>query len=187
VTAICKFKGAIRLLIAGYEVQDSIGHVEDLKTIAQSAGIASAVEYLGTIPLREDLLRFAAKANIGLSLMPMQSEDINVQHMVGASNKPFDFMACGLPLLTSCLPDWDAIFVKPGFARMCDPRDVDSIETELRWFLDHPEARREMGERCKEKIRHAWNYESMFEPVVVIMESPVRDLAYKPELDTSVS
>jgi hypothetical protein len=27
-------------------------------------------------------------------------------NMVGAFNKPFDYMACGLPLLVTILPDW---------------------------------------------------------------------------------
>jgi hypothetical protein len=46
--------------------------------------------------------------------MPKQSEDINMRHMVGASNKPFDYMASGLPLLVTDLPEWAATFVEPG-------------------------------------------------------------------------
>ena len=129
------------------------------------------VEPLGTVPRREDLLRSASKAHVGLSLMPNRSEDINMRHMVGASNKPFDYMASGLPLLVTDLPEWVATFVEPGYGRACDPDDPDSIEAALRWYIDHPEERREMGRQGQDKIREAWNYESMFAGVLSEIES----------------
>ena len=90
--------------------------------------------------------------------------------MVGASNKPFDYMACGLPLLVSNLPEWVSNFVEPDFAMACNPDDVDTIEAGLRWYLNHPDARREMGRLCREKIRRVWNYETMFAPVLSEIE-----------------
>jgi hypothetical protein len=47
--------------------------------------------------------------------MPKVSEDINMQAMVGASDKAFDYLACGLALLVSDLPDWRAIYVEAGY------------------------------------------------------------------------
>jgi glycosyltransferase involved in cell wall biosynthesis len=91
--------------------------------------------------------------------------------MVGASNKAFDYMACGLPLLVSDLPDWVSTFVEPGYGRACDPNDADSIEAELRWYLDHPDERREMGRRCREQIRKTWNYETTFAQVMATLEN----------------
>ena len=72
--------------------------------------------------------------------MPRSCDDINMRHMAGASNKPFDFMAAGMALLVSDLPEWDAMFVQPGFARSCDPADPLSIARQLQWFLDHAES-----------------------------------------------
>jgi glycosyltransferase involved in cell wall biosynthesis len=186
VESICRFKGDVQLLLAGYEVQGSIGYVEDLKQRAHRWGVPSAVNYVGAIPLRDDLLRIAGSAHVGLSLMPMESDDINLLHMVGASNKPFDCMASGLPLLVSRLGDWVTTFVEPGFARACDPRDPDSIERELRWYLQNPSMRIEMGRRCLEKVRDSWNYENMFEGAAIAMEgtfdSEVNDLQMHREI-----
>lgn len=178
VVAMSFFKGAVRLMIAGYEVQGSLGHIDGLKRLAAAYGIEDAVEYLGAIPLRSDLLRYAAQAHVGLSLMPMQSDDINTRHMVGASNKAFDCMACGLPLLVSDLPDWVETFVGPGFGRACDPCNVESIRSELAWYLENPQARAEMGERCRERIWRTWNYESMFEAALAeLREAEMGDAA----------
>jgi glycosyltransferase involved in cell wall biosynthesis len=170
VVAASRFKGAVRVQVAGYEVPGSIGYVEELIGLAAENGSADIIEALGTIPRRQDLLHSAARAHVGLSLMPKKSDDINMQQMVGASNKPFDYMACGIPLLVSSVPEWVSTFVDSGFAVACDPDDPDSIEAALRWYLEHPEQRREMGQKCKAKISEAWNYENEFASVLKAIE-----------------
>ena len=73
--------------------------------------------------------------------MPRSTENINLRHMVGASNKAFDYMACGLPLLVTDLPEWVTAFVEPGYARACNPDDPDSIEHEsIRHFREMADA-----------------------------------------------
>jgi glycosyltransferase involved in cell wall biosynthesis len=171
VIAASRFKGAVRVQVAGYEVPGSIGYVDELIGLAAENGSADIIEALGTIPRRQDLLHSAARAHVGLSLMPNESDDVNMQQMVGASNKPFDYMACGLPLLVSSLPEWVSTFVESGFAVSCDPDDPDSIEAALRWYLEHPEQRREMGQKCKAKISEAWNYENEFAGVLKVIEA----------------
>jgi glycosyltransferase involved in cell wall biosynthesis len=166
IIAASRLKGAVQLQVAGYETPGSVGYVRELSTLATENGAPELIKLLGTIPLRNDLLRSASKAHLGLSLMPKRSKDINMQHMVGASNKAFDYMACGLPLLVTDLPEWVTTFVEPGYARSCDPDDPDSIEAELRWYLDHPTERRLMGRKCQDKIRDGWNYEAVFADVL---------------------
>jgi spore maturation protein CgeB len=102
--------------------------------------------------------------------MPKAAQDVNLRYMVGASNKAFDYMACGVSLLVSDLPDWTAMFVKPGYALACDPDDPDSIETALRWYLDHPEERRVMRLKAQRKIRDAWNYDNVCAPLLAALE-----------------
>jgi glycosyltransferase involved in cell wall biosynthesis len=171
IVAAARFNGAVRVQIAGYEVLGSSGYVKELTDLAAENGAVDLINFLGTIPLRAELLKAVARADIGLSLMPMKSDDSNLRHMVGASNKAFDCMACGLPLLVSDLPEWLSTFVEPGFAHACDPEDADSIENALRWYLEHPKERVEMGRKCMDKIRLAWNYETMFSPVLKRLES----------------
>jgi len=171
IIAACRFNGAVQLRVAGYEPPGSVGHMRELIALSAKMGVPDLIDFVGTIPLRRDLLHIALGAHVGLSFMPKESEDINMQHMVGASNKPFDCMACGLPLLVTDLPEWVSTFVEPGYARACEPCDPDSIEMELRWYLDHPDDRREMGRRCRDKIRQDWNYDTMFADVLASVEN----------------
>jgi glycosyltransferase involved in cell wall biosynthesis len=177
VIAASRFRGAIRICVAGYEVPGSFGYVQELVKLAAENGVKDLIEPLGFVPHRRDLLATAAReAQVGLSLMPKKPPNINLQHMVGASNKAFDYMACGMPLLVTDLPDWAATFVAPGFARACDPDDPNSIEAELRWYLEHPKERREMGRLSQEKIRNEWNYEKGFASVVAALENATTEV-----------
>jgi glycosyltransferase involved in cell wall biosynthesis len=169
VVAASRFKGIVRIRIVGYETLGNIGYTAELIELAAKYGAAEMIEPLAARP-RRDLFRLAATAHVGLSLMPKRSENINMQHMVGASNKTFDYMASGLPLLVTNLPDWVETFVKPGYARACDPDDPDSIAAELRWYMEHPDERQEMGRRGQNKIRQTWNYQSMFSDVLAEIE-----------------
>jgi glycosyltransferase involved in cell wall biosynthesis len=167
ITAASRLSRLVRLQLVGYETER--GYVEELTRWASESGAAALIQYRSAMR-RRDLLRCAARAHIGMCLMPKHSDDINFRHMVGASNKAFDYMACGLPLVVSDLPEWVSAFVEPGYALACDPDDADSVETALRWFLEHPVERREMGNRGRKKIRHDWNYERMFTAVIVEIE-----------------
>ena len=116
------------------------GYVRHLVGSDTGAAADALIEYIGMLPSRADLLAEAARAHVGLSLMPFNSGDLNMSHMTGASNKPFDYMAAGLALLVSDLPDWKTMFVDPGFGLACDPTDADSLSAALGWFIDHPES-----------------------------------------------
>jgi len=168
--AIARLPEGLTLSIAGYETAGHRGYVQDLMNHAAALGISHRVEVPGIQITREDLLRHCATGTVGLALMPGDSPDINLQEMVGASNKPFDYMACGLALLVSDLPDWRETYVATGFARACDPSSADSIERQLRWFLEHPVETAEMGSRGRDQIRRVWNYETAFAPVLELMQ-----------------
>jgi glycosyltransferase involved in cell wall biosynthesis len=169
--ALKQLSGRVRIKVIGYETIGSVGHVQKLQKLSQALGISSIIEWPGTIPLREDMQRFSSDCQIGLSLMPTGSLDVNLQQMTGASNKPFDYMACGLALLVSDLPDWKKMYVEPGYALACNPEDPESIASALRWFLDHPIETRTMGDAGRQRILSEWNYETQFQPVLDYMES----------------
>ncbi len=168
IIAASRLSPLVRLQVVGYETEG--GYVEELTRSASENGAATLIEFRGVMR-RRDLFRCASRAHIGICLMPKHSDDINLRHMVGASNKAFDYMACGLPLLVSDLPEWVSTFVEPGYALACDPDDPDSIEVALRWFLDHPTERRDMGRRCRDKIQRGWNYETRFANVLAAIEN----------------
>jgi glycosyltransferase involved in cell wall biosynthesis len=172
IECVRKLEGQVRLRIFGSETPGAQGYLGRLLECMRGRDGQGLVEYGGQVPLRTDLLAAAAQSHVGLVLMSANSDDVNMRHMAGASNKPFDCMAAGIALLVSDLPEWREMFVTPGFARACDPTDPDAIATALQWFLDHPAERRVMAAAGRAKIGREWNYESAFAPVIAELSGP---------------
>ena len=149
----------------GYETSGSVGYVKALKNKAKEVGILEQVEFIGSKEYLSEVMDICRSCDVGLALLPRDSHDENIIDMVGASNKVFEYMACGLPVIVSDIPEWVETFVKPGYALACDPEDPKSIEGVMKWFAEHPEVAKEMGEKGRQKILSDWNYEKQFETV----------------------
>jgi glycosyltransferase involved in cell wall biosynthesis len=169
--ALTRVPERVKLCVVGYETIGHRGYLRELQETADRLGIRNRVEFPGALIDRQELLASCRKCDVGLALMPKVSEDINMKAMVGASNKPFDYLACGLALLVSDLPDWRATYVEAGYGLACDPNDPESIAGALRWFLNHPIEMREMGERGRLQIAKEWNYENQFSPILERMNA----------------
>jgi glycosyltransferase involved in cell wall biosynthesis len=162
--AMTRLPSRVKLRVIGYETIGRLGYVKELQALAEQLGINRRVEFIEAVP-RKQLLEWCRKCDIGLALMPRESEDCNMQAMVGASNKPFDYLSCGLALLVSDLPDWRQMYVDTSYGLACDPEDPESIAAALNWFASHPDEMRSMGERGQQRIAMKWNYEEQFSPV----------------------
>lgn len=175
IDALAQLPDEVTLTVAGYETAGHPGYVDALRRRAHERGVARRIHFVGTIASREALLRQCATCDAGLALMPLASADFNEQTMMGASNKPFDYMACGLALVVSTLPEWEQAFVHRGFADACDPESADSVAAVLRRLAADPDRRAAMGERGRQMIRHEWNYDRAFMPVRARMEAGACD------------
>lgn len=166
IDALSSLPDGVTLTVVGYETVGSAGYLKALHGRGKDLGVAHRLEIIGPVESRVELLNICARHDVGLALMPLIAQDMNLRAMTGASNKPFDYLACGLALLTSKLPDWEQMFVDTRYGLACDPAAVESLVSALRWFYDHPEEMRTMGERGRKRILKEWNYESQFAPVL---------------------
>ena len=159
IPTLAHFKGRARLRVVGYEAPGAPGF------LAKLTSSSAFIDYDGTVE-REDLLRCAALSHVGLALVPPGTTDPTMASLVGASNKPFDYMAAGQALLVSDAPAWRAMFVRPDYALACDPGSTGSLVAAISWLLEHPDERRAMGERGRAKIAADWNYDTAFATVL---------------------
>lgn len=165
IEAMSRMHGQVHLCIVGYETIGSSGYAPRILQFAKERNLEDNVRILAAVA-RENLYLNMHGAHVGLSLMPKISSSINMKHMAGASNKPFDYMAGSLALLVSNLPEWEGMYVKTGYGLSCDPDSVDSIAQCLKWFRDNPWETQKMGELGVGKIRSEWNYEEQFKAVM---------------------
>ena len=165
IPAIAKLSGLIRLTVVGYETNGFEGYINKLRASAREFGVEDSIEFLPPRPRRE-LWPIMRQHDVGLALMPPRSDNFNLLHLIGASNKVFDYMACGLALLVNDSPEWRNMYVDSGFGLACDPGSSESIAMALRTFLHSQDLIRSMGDQGRKKILSDWNYETQFSPVL---------------------
>jgi glycosyltransferase involved in cell wall biosynthesis len=171
IRAMALLPSTVVLRVFGYETDPGLAHLDRLRAESRQLGIEHRFQYRGALRTRNELLQHCRSAHVGLAFMPSNGSDLNERAMAGASNKPFDYLACGLPLLVSDLPDWHALFVAPGHGLACKPESPESIAGALRWFLENPDQRHKMGFRGWQRIQSEWNYETQFAGALEVLES----------------
>lgn len=167
--ALAMLPRVVTLHVVGYETSGSLGYKELLREKAHQLGIEERVVFLDCMP-RSALLSRSREFDVGLSLIAKDGASANRRYLVGASNKPFDYLAAGLAVLVSDLPGWENLYVKPGYGLSCDLNHPTSIATKLYWCLENLSTVVEMGERGRERILSEWNYECQFQPVLEQIE-----------------
>jgi glycosyltransferase involved in cell wall biosynthesis len=165
VSALARLPACVKLRVIGYETLGSVGYLRQLRERARQLGVEHRLDLAGVAPGRFELMEWCRRCDAGLALLPLRANDINQHSMTGASNKVFEYLASGLPLVVSDLPDWRAAYVEPGYALACNPQDAESIASAVRRLLDDPALARSMGESGRQRILKEWNYETCFLPV----------------------
>ncbi|MFO0011151.1 MAG: glycosyltransferase [Planctomycetota bacterium] len=159
-----------RLTLIGYETIGSRGFCDRFRTYALDRHVADRLTFRESIA-RRDVFSALQQSHLAIATVPLRSRDGNMSGMLGASNKSFDGLCVGIPVLVSDLPDWQSEFIDRGVAVKCNPGDPSSIAAAWRWVADHPHESRTMGQRGRDLIADEWNYESQFRGVLDAMMS----------------
>ena len=160
----------VQLEIYGYETAGHRGYVTELMQRARTAGLGQRVRYHGAVPERADLLRRLRGHQLGIATV-VSGADANLDTLAGASNKAFEYLALGIPLLISAQPAWQQLYQVPGYAVDCQPTDPASIARAVRALLDQPERARQMSALGRARILKDWNYETQFAPVLQLLSA----------------
>ncbi len=157
----------VRLSFAGYETIGHPGYVQELLDRAEEIGLSEKVTYVGAIPTRVDMYKQASQNHVGLALFSMNFRE----PMVGASNKPFDYLACGLALLASETPEWKSFFIDRGCGLGCNSEDPRSIAQALTQFWTDRKRLERFAKNAELLLGAEWNYEAQFGPVLEKMNA----------------
>ena len=163
ITTLKLLPEAVVLRIVGYETQGNVGYTKNLIETAASLGVANRV-FVAPPVSRSELFELCREGEVGLAFFaePTGLAD----SYAGASNKVFDYLCCGMPVLIANTVEWQNFFRGAGLALACEPSSPESIAASVLWFFNHREETRLMGERGRQKILQDWNYEAQFEPVL---------------------
>lgn len=113
----------------------------------------SSVRFEGWMS-REGVAGVLADGRAGLVLLkPIAHE------MVSLPIKLFEYMAAGLPVISSDFPVWREIVDSAGCGLLVDPLDLDAIVGAMQWVADHPDEAEAMGRSGRRAIEERYNWE----------------------------
>ena len=104
---------------------------ERLRASVDRAGTGDRIHFLPPAPL-EQLLAITAQADVGVSLL----EDTCENHRLALPNKVFDYVAAGVPVVVSALPELERLVAAHGIGWTVDPSDPASVAAGLRVALE---------------------------------------------------
>jgi len=142
--------GDAKLVLMGW------GRTElELRKLVAEEQLEGRVLFTEPVPQAE-VLAFAAGAQIGV----IPYEPIGLNNTYTTPNKLFDYMAAGIPIVGSRLPELIR-FVEGERVGVCfEPGDAEALGTAVRAILDDPEHAAAMGERARTAAqRFTWEIE----------------------------
>lgn len=164
--AMARLPDEVELWLVGYEAPGVTSFRGELETLAEAVGVgAHRIKVCGAMS-RPEMMNLCAQCSIGLCLMPSTITDVNLIILAGASNKAFDYLCCGLPLLVNNWEDWRELYVNAGVAKACDADNEDDVARAIREYMVDPGRRIEAGQVGQQLIGERWNYDTQFQPVL---------------------
>jgi len=109
-------------------------------------------KYLGFVPYGKHY-SFIKTADIGIiNFYPLPNQENALP------NKPFEYMACLLPMVMSNFPYWQEIFGE--CALFADPYNPKDIAEKVRYLLDHYEKLKILGNKGRQLIEEKYSWEA---------------------------
>ena len=157
------------LVLVGPEIERGI--VNHLRALVGELGLSGRVLILPAKPYHS-LPGITRQCDVGVGVLasPRISDCFNLAHLTGASNKLFEYMACGLPVVVPSTPENELAIRRGGYGLTCDPDKVESIADALASLLQNESKSAAMSSKAVRDFRQIWNYDLQFERIASVFE-----------------
>ncbi|MBT8401132.1 MAG: glycosyltransferase [Rhodothermia bacterium] len=122
----------------------------ELKVLAASLGCSNRVHFIDPVP-PDQLLDITAETDIGVTLL----EDVCLNHHYALPNKLFEYLAAGIPVLGSNLPEIAKVIHQFNVGLVCNPGDSADTASKLNQMVINKDAR----------VRWSTNTSTVFETI----------------------
>ncbi|WFM69801.1 glycosyltransferase family 4 protein [Halomonas sp. CKK8] len=126
----------------------------ELHQLAADLGLTDRVHFISTVPLAE-LPSYTASADIGVQ--PIENTCLN--HFTTDSNKLFEYVIAGLPVVASQLPEISKVVRHHDLGLLVPPGDTEALADAIRTLVQGPGMRKRYRANA-EKAAQSLNWET---------------------------
>lgn len=125
------------------------------------------VELVDWLPSLADVVDLYRECDVGMMCF---HPGPNRNDAVHRSNKLFQYMAAGLPIVVSDVGEWAGLVESTGCGVAVDPGNPDEIADAMVELADDPERRTELGQNGHEAALERYNWETQREKLLDLYE-----------------
>ena len=136
---------------------------EEEERIKRRAAASDRLETVGWLPTLEDVIDLFRRSDVGMMCFHPDPNKTNAMHR---SNKLFQYMAAGLPIVVSDIGGWPDLISEVGCGLATDPEDPDAVAEAMIELLEDPERRAEFAENGHRAALEQFNWDVQRERLV---------------------
>ncbi len=144
----------VALFLIGPET--SPAYMRQVEAFCRAHDLQEQVRWLGSVP-PDQLKHYLANADVGVAT-GLYTAQYNRPSLF---TKLFEYMLAGLPVICADYP-WSRVYVEEGrCGLLVRGDDAEAYTQAIRWFRDHREEARAMGQRGRQMVleRYTWEQE----------------------------
>ncbi|MDR6196213.1 glycosyltransferase [Siphonobacter sp. SORGH_AS_0500] len=146
--------------------------LSSMEEVEQMPGYAQVKENLifyGYTPAREAYQK-GAKCLAGIALLKP------IGDFEGSyPTKIFEYMALGLPVITSNFPLYQSVVEHHSCGHCVNPTDAGALYESLKFFIENPNERTQMGERGKTAVQKHYNWAGEQQKLLAFYEKVIKE------------
>ena len=139
--------------------------------------VRSAAKPLSNVTVTGRLDKESVSAILNLSSIGLSPHKEGRSINGALPNKSFEYMAAGLPMLSSLRGELENLLCMEKIGRQYLAGSVDSLIKQIHWFAEHPIERKDMGLKSKELFRKKFCAEVIYPKLVNHLEGVAVDRA----------
>lgn len=147
------------LVLTGYLYED---FMEEFWREAKALNLTHRIIHLPFVSYVQ-IFSYTVGAYIGLALY--KPKDINNIFMAGASNKIFEYLSVGVPVITNDSPYFREV-LDPSYAYFVNPDSIEDIAKAINLAFYDQEGYRRKSQAARQVHFTKFNYERQFKPII---------------------
>jgi glycosyltransferase involved in cell wall biosynthesis len=156
-----KLQSQVKVKFTGVLNQHSQKQLDDL---VSSLHLKNTFDYLGKLPLYEDVQKVTLSTFLGFCLYKPSSKSLHFT--VTSSNKIYEYAGCGLPVIVSDNENYRNFLGKEPWVYFANPDDPQSISAAIMDILSDFDQYQAMCLSARKAFEEKFNYDIVFQPLL---------------------